>query len=243
MTQNSWNSDVPVAISDGGTNATTNTAAANNIVSGASLTTATVAATDKVLIQDTSDSDNLKTVTALSIANLSGGSGGSRVFIASASASSSATIDFDNEIDGTYDVYIMEYSSVVPATNGVFFWLRFGTGITPTYHSGASDYTWAAEPGSDDTADAQILMQNNASSANNTSGRHFSGFFRIAGAQTAGRRATVYGQSAYDSSGVMKIDAYSGAYTSTTAVTSVQILASTGNITSGEFRLYGISNS
>jgi hypothetical protein len=39
-------------------------------ISGATLTSVAVADTDKVLIQDTSDSDNLKTVTALSIAQL-----------------------------------------------------------------------------------------------------------------------------------------------------------------------------
>ena len=49
---------------------------AEDIFSGAPLTTATVAGTDKVLIQDTDDSDSLKTVTAQSIADLSGGGGG-----------------------------------------------------------------------------------------------------------------------------------------------------------------------
>lgn len=47
-----------------------------NVVSsldGATLTAVTVAGTDKVLIQDVSDADNLKTVTAQSIADLGGG--------------------------------------------------------------------------------------------------------------------------------------------------------------------------
>jgi len=45
-------------------------------ISGASLTSVTVASTDKVLVQDASDSSNLKTVTAQSIADLGGGGGG-----------------------------------------------------------------------------------------------------------------------------------------------------------------------
>lgn len=45
-------------------------------LSGASLTGVTVATDDKVLIQDTSDSNNLKTVTAQSIADLGGGNPG-----------------------------------------------------------------------------------------------------------------------------------------------------------------------
>lgn len=50
------------------------------ILSGLSLTAVTVATDDKVLIQDTSDSNNLKTVTAQSIADLGGGGGGGTVF-------------------------------------------------------------------------------------------------------------------------------------------------------------------
>jgi hypothetical protein len=51
-----------------------------NVVSsldGATLTSVTVATDDKVIIQDTSDSDNIKTVTAQAIADLGGGGGGS----------------------------------------------------------------------------------------------------------------------------------------------------------------------
>ena len=49
----------------------------SNVISGKSLTSVTVESTDKVLIQDTSDSDNLKTVTAQSIADLASGGGAS----------------------------------------------------------------------------------------------------------------------------------------------------------------------
>lgn len=46
------------------------------LISGASLTAVTVAGDDKIVIQDTSDSNNIKTVTAQSIADLGGGGGG-----------------------------------------------------------------------------------------------------------------------------------------------------------------------
>lgn len=66
---------VDVAIADGGTGASTNTDGINNLVSGASLTSATIASGDLILIQDISDANNLKSVTAQSIADL--GPGGS----------------------------------------------------------------------------------------------------------------------------------------------------------------------
>lgn len=48
----------------------------NAAIAGHTYTAATVAANDKVLIQDTDDSNNIKTVTATSIAALGGGGGG-----------------------------------------------------------------------------------------------------------------------------------------------------------------------
>jgi len=69
-------SGTDVAVADGGTGASTAADAIHNLVDGTSLTAATVAGTDKVLIQDTDGSNVLKTVTAQSIADLaSGGSG------------------------------------------------------------------------------------------------------------------------------------------------------------------------
>ena len=70
---------LPVA--NGGTNAATASGARTSLdieqtISGRTLPTATVASDDKVLIQDTSDSDNLKTVTAQSVADLGGGGSG-----------------------------------------------------------------------------------------------------------------------------------------------------------------------
>lgn len=76
-------------------------------LSGASLTAVTVAGDDKVLIQDTSDSNNLKTVTAQSIADLA--AGGSAGAISVISLTSSDTFDVAAAIaaGGTYvDVYL-----------------------------------------------------------------------------------------------------------------------------------------
>jgi hypothetical protein len=65
-----------------------------DLISGRTLTTATVATDDKVLIQDTSNSDNLKTVTAQAIANLAPGlSDGDKGDITVASSGTSWTID------------------------------------------------------------------------------------------------------------------------------------------------------
>ena len=67
---NQLNQTYPIPVADGGTASTSNSDAIDTLVSGATISTATVAGTDKVLVQDADDSDNLKTVTATSIAAL-----------------------------------------------------------------------------------------------------------------------------------------------------------------------------
>jgi hypothetical protein len=71
---------VDVALADGGTGSSTASGARTNLdaqqtLSGLTITSATVATGDKVLIQDVDDSDNLKYVTAQSIADLASGGG------------------------------------------------------------------------------------------------------------------------------------------------------------------------
>ena len=65
-----------VAVADGGTGQSTATLAIEALVGGATLTAATVAAGDLCLVKDVDDSNNLKSVTAQSIADLGGGGGG-----------------------------------------------------------------------------------------------------------------------------------------------------------------------
>jgi len=122
-----------LAIADGGTAASTNTAAINNLVSGASLTTATVSGADLVLIQDSSDSNNLKSVTVQSIADLTPGSvtsvSGTAGRITS-SGGSTPVIDIDATYLGQSSITTLGAissgtwaSTAIPVTNG-------GTGLT-----------------------------------------------------------------------------------------------------------------
>jgi len=72
---NSINAPIPVEIANGGTGSSTAVGALTNLVSGTVITTSVVASADKVIIQDSDDADNIKTVTAQSIADLGGGGG------------------------------------------------------------------------------------------------------------------------------------------------------------------------
>lgn len=122
-------------------------------LSGASLTSVTVATDDKVLIQDTSDSNNLKTVTAQSIADLASGGGSESLASHTASTVSNdaitygfgktnyidgdAAIDFSAKIDestmvdgGTMEVIFKANGADRTVSYATIFTTKLGTSMT-----------------------------------------------------------------------------------------------------------------
>lgn len=115
---------------------TSQATAAATILSGASLTTATVAATDKVLIQDADASSALKTVTAQSIADLASRSW---VLLGSATAANDATIQFlSSTISSSYEHFVVVFDDVTPATDAVDFEMRVSRDNGSTWESTAN---------------------------------------------------------------------------------------------------------
>jgi hypothetical protein len=179
-----------------------------------------------------------------------GGTGGSLYagwdLISTAIASSSATIDFTG-LSSTYSKYVLVISNAVVATNNTAFWLRVGTGGTPTYQSGASDYGWSRVFGAagiagntNTTADTKILIGSNGNQSNLAT-RSFNCDISIFNpSQTTDNHPISYAGGYIDSAGSYVYQAGYGTYQSTTAVTAIRILSSSGNIASGTFKLYGI---
>lgn len=218
-------------------------------LSGATLTGVTVAGTDKVIVQDVSDSDNVKTVTAQSIADLGGGAG-SVVFISETIISGTpTTVDITSGIDSTYDTYIVDVIGLTPSTDGANMQMRITTDGGSTFKSGASDYqyhTWA------NTTTAATYAGTNATTTNvqvgftmgNGSGDSYNAQFTLHNPSSS----TEYFQ--WDWQGAQKrtttgkalggIGQYAGA---TTAVDGFQFLLTTGTFAGGTIRLYGISKS
>jgi len=156
-------------------------------------------------------------------------------------ASASASIDFI--LTGGYTQYRIEIIGLISATNIVELWARMGTGGTPTYGTGGSDYvhtrstgvltSFAAAGGTDSKIvlqgatvgkastnylDAEIIINDPSNTARHKSIRHHSHSFSSGG--------TYYSQG-------------TGRYVNTAAVTAIRLLLSSGNIASGTFILSG----
>jgi hypothetical protein len=177
-------------------------------------------------------------------------SAGALNFITSVTASNSATVDIENAMTA-YDVYVIEGVNIVNATNNTELFMRLKIGgtyiTTSTYlYAAASNFaTFAAvEVANGATAGnfIQILahMSNTAARTANVSIKIFKP------SSTTIRKQVSFNYAYLDSASYTDTlaNGYGSAVNSGTgAVTGVRIYASSGNITSGTFRLYGMANS
>lgn len=164
-------------------------------------------------------------------------------------ALSSATLDFTSFINSNYDEYEIEFINVVPATNSVAFWMRMSTDNGSSYDSG-NNYGWAAwtyraggsgQTGSEGGASKIQLGYN--TDIDNTATSGITGSIRLFSPQSTALWKMITGELAYRSGGNRVDNKIRGSYESTTAITSLQFLMSSGNIASGIIRIYGVAKS
>lgn len=174
-----------------------------------------------------------------------GGGGGSEVWLNGVDASASATIDFAGFISGTYKSYRFRFTDIIPATNAAQLWMRMGTGGTPTYDAGANYHyhQWryfasSQGPTGGDGQSAIILCLGIGTGSANYSVSGEATLFNAAGAihKTVQSRTTEVDTGAGAYLGTFT----DGIYQSTTAITAVRFLMSSGNIASGRIDMYGI---
>jgi hypothetical protein len=183
-------------------------------------------------------------------ATLGSGVSGALVFLEAHSASASSSLDFTSFISSTYDDYKIEGTELVLATNTANLLMEMGTGGGPTYDTG-NNYEWVRGAyttggtgnGTIDFASTGICRV--FTTAANAAGYGFGSFSLTALAlQSTALRKTVFGQVYYvTSTGPAAVFGPFGMQwiTTATAVTALRFIASSGNITSGTIRIYGVS--
>lgn len=173
------------------------------------------------------------------------------ILISSASASSSAAIDFTAGINSTYDEYIVEFIGVVPDSGAAF---RVQTSIdggsswdtTSGNYYTMQMYQTSATPtptGYSSTTDAFIQL--NVGSISTTSAHGgISGNIRCYNLASTSKRKHFISD-AMTATADTQYNQVRGAYTrvTTSAVNALRFVMSSGNIASGEFKLYGVRKS
>jgi hypothetical protein len=176
-------------------------------------------------------------------------SAGAMTFISTTTASNSATVDIEDAMTA-YDVYVIECVNVVNATDNTNLQMRLKIGgayiTTSTYlyanaknlQAGGSVIVYNS------LSDTSNLLIANVS---NSAVRTLSMTVKICTPSSATTQKQVsYTGNYLDSAAYTnEIGCFFGNCTTTTigALTGIRIFSSSGNITSGTFRLYGIANS
>jgi len=171
-------------------------------------------------------------------------SAGSLTFLASRTASSSSTIDFANLLNSTYDNYLVTIENLLPSTNVNTLQLRVGTGGTPTYqatnYSGSGiSYSGVLYFASNGTA----IDLNYQSRLASTASRVGCNYLYIFNANGSTDKTVISNLGIWDSVGVYDtVNVMSGRWQGATVLTSLRFLMASGNISTGIFKLYGITN-
>lgn len=177
--------------------------------------------------------------------------GGSMVLLATKQANANTTIDFNNMFSSTYDQYRLTIAGYVPAGNGSFVGVRVGTGNTPTYQT--TNYAWTAfHTGTSATSDilgsvangpANMVVVSGAAGTGLYSGANavYTAEISLSGGNFNAPMTVKFSDEYMAAVGYQPLSGSGGGFwNSNTIVTSVQVIPSNANITSGNFALYGI---
>lgn len=169
---------------------------------------------------------------------------GAPVVLATATASTSATLDITTNLDSTYDRYELELIDLIPVSGANTLLLRIGTGAGPTWQAGATAYarhlrvfsiSGAAESVGADTS----IYLTNVSQVGTIAGGGVSGtirFYTPSATKFPGFEInTVFVLDASNSGAAVG----GGFYRAATAITGIRIFFVSGNISSGSIRLLG----
>jgi len=180
-------------------------------------------------------------------------SGGAMTLLETKTASSSATLDFTDNIDDTYDEYVFRFYDIHPATDNVYFSFQgnaaggsgYNETITSTFfragHSEADDDTFLSYDVSNDQAQGTAFQNitRNIGNENDECGVGYLHLFNPSSTTFVKHfiaRTQIYYAAPYS------YETYiSGYFNTTSAIDEIQFKMSDGNIDAGVIKLYGIS--
>lgn len=233
MTQNAWDTDFPNANGEILIGSGSGRALAANITGDANIS-----------ITNGSNSITVDN-------NASAGSGG-LVLISTATASTSSSINFTG-LSSTYIAYLIYFLNVAPASDAVTFCMRTSTDNGSSYDSGASDYSYNAVSTTAGGRNLTVNLNNSymliagpASSPwelGNASNEKLNGYLVLYN-PSATTYTQAQGQCVYYSEGAVSVHTnLVNMRKSAADVDAITFFMDSGNISSGDFILYGFTAS
>jgi len=178
------------------------------------------------------------------------GNAGKLVLLQTNTSSTSAISEFNALFTSAYSHYVFLFDAIVPATDAVRLYCQLGTGATPTYAT--TLYNWGSTTHSSgvnyvgySVSDTQATLSNpNVSySISNTALMGVSGEVRLFGATASSTVVSCTGFLQHHSSSNASSSIASTSFNRAAATyTAIKFYMSSGNITSGKIRMYGVRN-
>jgi hypothetical protein len=178
---------------------------------------------------------------------------GKPVLISTATASSSASIEFTSGIDSTYDIYKFEYINIHPQTDNVNFEVNFSIDGGSNYNVTKTTTFFRANHYENDSS-ASVSYEAGQDLAQSTSNQKLMNAFGADADQNASGDLHLFNPASTTfvkhfmavTSGNQDDDSvrvpYIGGYCNTTsAVNAIKFVMSSGNIDAGTIKMYGIS--
>lgn len=175
-----------------------------------------------------------------------GGGGGSWNFIESLTASNSVDIQFLTGIDSTFNNYAMILTSIVPITNNVQFFMDVSidggsTWLNTGYNSWCMIVETLSTFSANSTTTFVFCIAGVTNSLSNTPGEGYTSQFLLHNL-TSGGTPYISSSGGYAASGLAYVGCMNtGRGPASITVDALRFRMSAGNISTGEFILYGIS--
>lgn len=187
-------------------------------------------------------------ITLAANVGISGAGGGSLVLLEQHTASASASLDFTTWYSSTYDDYLIEVLNILPATNAANAWLQVSTNGGSSYDTSGiyqtAAFRWSktgtAVAGS---ASSTAFLLTTAGMLNTATDGGLTGTLWLTNPGNGTMWTLFRGEVGWMEQVAPEIVGGKsvGAYKSTTAVNAFRLIMSSGNITSGLARVYGIA--
>ena len=166
------------------------------------------------------------------------------VLLSTASASTSATVEFNSNIDGTYDEYQIIITGLTVSSSGTVLQTRFSSDGGTSYDSGASDYAYQytrLDTGNTlNTGDSSIEICTGIGTDVGTSCNAVIYLNNPSGSGYTSLSQRYNHQDSSGGAGVYRHGSGGGSRRAATVIDAIEFSATTGNIVTGEFRLYGV---
>tara|TARA_R110002167_G_scaffold346708_1_gene557457 strand:- start:632 stop:1234 length:603 start_codon:yes stop_codon:yes gene_type:complete len=177
---------------------------------------------------------------------------GDMILLSTATASSSATLDFTSGINSTYKEYIFKYTDIHPQTDTANFSFQADTGTNTNYNQNVTSTFFQAIHAEGDGSEEVTYNTGNelgqangfqiiAETANADADGCIAGFLHLYEPSNTSKVKHFNTNSEYNQASNLCMNVFAAGYFNTaTAITRVRFKMSSGNIDAGTIKMYGI---